>query len=463
MRQIHSCLRRTAFLLTATKEQCGPKTCAQTARFSGRQVLRRTAFLRAATKEHCGPETCAQTARFSGRQVLRFTGVLLVGLLCGCEPVRKSQELLLFPPPPAKPRIQFLTWASGAEEVEPARGTFAQFILGEEPARKRLINKPYGLAARDGVVYACDTKGLCICRLDFKNQKYSVMGADGPGRLRKPINIAIDPLGYKFVADPERKQVVVFGPDEKYVNAFDIPEPCRVVDVAVYENEIYVLDNDDTCQILVLDRTSGKVLRTFGGPGGEPDQFRIPNSLCVGPDGYVYVSDTHNWRILKLTRNGEPVWAKGTPGYRLGEFGRPRGIRAGPDGILYVVDGATEIVQMYNTDGQILMRFGGPGNVPGALGLPATVAIDAGSLPYFQKYLHKDFKAEYLVFVSSQFGAHLVSVYAFGAFPEGYQLKESEIATLPAPPDRHIGPVDSETPVTGPGDSESPPTRPARP
>ncbi|MEK6674894.1 MAG: hypothetical protein AABZ47_04475 [Planctomycetota bacterium] len=364
----------------------------------------------------------------------------------GCQrAARNNQPALFFPAPPEPPRIQFLTWASGADELEPRKGTFEDYILGKEPAAKRAIQKPYGIAVRDGVAYVCDTKGLSMCRLDFRQQAFSVFGVSGPGRLRKPLNVAMDSANYKFVVDSERKQIVVFGPEDQYVTAFDVPPPCRPVDVAVFENELFVLDNDETCQIVVLDRTNGTVLRTFGGPGGEPGQMRIPSSLAVSPDGFLYVSDTHNWRIQKLTRTGESVWAKGTPGYFLGQFGRPRGIRVGPDGVVYVVDGATEIVQMFDPNGQTLMRFGGPGDSPGALGLPSSVATDATSLPYFKNYVHEDFHVDYLLFVASQYGNHLVNVYAFGKFPDGYRLRESEIQSLPTPAVREgIGPVQGE-------------------
>ncbi|MCP4251151.1 MAG: hypothetical protein GY778_29285 [bacterium] len=368
----------------------------------------------------------------------------LAAVLAGCQTAGPTDEpLLFFPAPPDRPRIQFLTWASGADQVEPAKGSFEEFILGEEPVVKRAINKPYGVAARDGVAYVCDTKGLCLCKLDFKNQTYSIMGVRGAGRLRKPINITIDELGFKFVVDPDRKQVVVFGPDDRYTTAFDIPEPCHPVDVALYGNEIYVLDNDDTCQIVVLDRLTGEVLRTLGGPGGEAGQFKIPNSLAIGPDGYLYVSDTHNWRLQKLTRQGESVWVKGTPGYTLGRFGRPRGVRVAADGIVYLVDGATEIVQMFNPEGEVLMRFGGPGNIPGALGLPSTLAIDTTSIPYFKKFIHPDFDVEYLLFVVSQYGARLINVYAFGSFPDDYELPASQVIELPEiPMEEGIGPVE---------------------
>ncbi len=372
-------------------------------------------------------------------------------LAAGCQSAPKADSpVLLFPAPPAAPRVQFLTWASGADEIEQGKGAFERFVLGEEPTVKRAINKPYGLAARDGVVYVCDTKGLSLCRLDFANRTYSVLGHRGPGRLRKPINVVIDSLGYKFVADPLRKQIVVFSPDDAYVSAYDIPEPCHPVDLALYGDEIFVLDNDSTCQIVVLDRTSGELRYTFGKPGGEPGQFKIPNSIAIDAEGFVYISDTHNWRIQKLTRQGEPVWVKGGPGYMLGQFGRPRGIRIGPDGIIYVVDGATEIVQMFDSQGQVLMRFGGPGDLPGALGLPSSLAVDRSSIPHFKKYVHEDFNVDYLVFVASQYGARLINVYAFDSFPEGYQLSSLQVAPLPkVAVEEGMGPAEADEPPDG--------------
>ncbi len=384
------------------------------------------------------------------RMILALLAPLVGSLLTGCAAKGKTgTSWTFFPPPPAEPRVQFLTWASGADEVEAQHGAFAEFVLGREPAIKRAIQKPYGVAAQNGVIYACDTKGLAIGRMDFARKTFSVFGTSGPGRLRKPLNMAIDSLGYKFVVDSDRKQVVVFGADDSYVTAFDVPAPCHPVDLAVHEDELYVLDNDDSCQIVVMDRKSGEVLRTVGGPGGEPGQFKIPNSIAVSPDGFLYVSDTHNWRIQKLTLEGKPVWAKGGPGYQLGQFGRPRGIRVGPDGIVYVVDGATEIVQMFDPDGNVLMRFGGPGSAPGALGLPSTLAIDTTSLAHFQNLVHHAFRVEYLLFVASQYGEHLINVYAFGSFPPGYKMKESEIQSLPsAPIQEGIGPVQGdETPI----------------
>jgi sugar lactone lactonase YvrE len=380
--------------------------------------------------------------------------------ILGCKATSSgdSDRLLLFPQPPDKPRIQFLTWASGARQVGSTAWTLDEFLLGDEAVDRRRLNKPYGVAVHDGSVFVCDSKGLCVARMDFKNKKFSLFGFRGPGRLRKPLNIVVDSAGFKFVVDVVRKEIVVFGPDDRYVTAFAVPEPCHPVDVALHQNELFVLDNDSTPQVVVLDRQTGDVLRSFGSGGRGAGELHLPGSLCVGPDGYLYISDTMNWRIQKMTLAGEPVWQTGTPGYRLGQFGRPRGLRVGPDGTVYVVDGASELVQMFDEEGRLLMHFGGPGSTPGAMILPSSLAVDTSSIPYFQEYAHKSFDIDYLLFVVNQYGPHLINVYAFGSFPEGFRLSESEIGKLPDQiTDDGIGPVEGkEIPL----ESEAKPNHP---
>jgi len=381
---------------------------------------------------------------------------IILAVVAGCATGRDTPAaLVVFPAPPDPPRIQYLTWASSAEQVEGPISTVSKLALGDDPVNRPALDKPYGLAARDGVVYVCDTKLPGICRLDFKNHAFTIMGMTGPGKLRTPLNLVIDPLGYKFVADAQREQVVVFGPDDQYVTVFDLPKPCRPVDVALWEDELYVLDNDETCQVVVLNRTTSEVIRTFGALGEGPGEFRIPNSLSFDAEGNLYVSDTLNWRVQKLTHEGKPIWSRGGPGYRLGEFGRPRSVRVAPNDLVFVADAATEIVQMLNSDGEVLMHFGGPGTLPGTLVLPAGIAVDATSIPYFSKYIHKDFNAEYLVFVSSQYGPRLINVYAFGSFPEGYRLSRAQIATLPS-----TKPKKNTDAGTVPPDTQNPPGQP---
>ena len=79
------------------------------------------------------------------------------------------------------------------------------------------------------------------------------------------------------------------------------------------------------------------------------------------------------------------------------------------------MDAAFQRVQVFDSQGRVLMLFGGPGDEPGSLTLPAGICIDRTLLPHFADRIPPGFDAEYLVFVSDQFGAHRVGVYAFGS------------------------------------------------
>jgi hypothetical protein len=68
------------------------------------------------------------------------------------------------------------------------------------------------------------------------------------------------------------------------------------------------------------------------------------------------------------------------------------------------------------------------------MGVPAGIAIDRTSLPAFQKYVDKDFRAEYLLFVANQFGPNKIGVYAFGKSKTGdYAPPKRLPATRPSP------------------------------
>jgi len=53
------------------------------------------------------------------------------------------------------------------------------------------------------------------------------------------------------------------------------------------------------------DNTNGSVTADkFGGHGTSDGKFSDPMGIAIDEDGYVYVSDTGNARIQKLTANG---------------------------------------------------------------------------------------------------------------------------------------------------------------
>src|SRR5262249_34070880 len=48
----------------------------------------------------------------------------------------------------------------------------------------------------------------------------------------------------------------------------------------------------------------GRLLHSWGEPGGGPGQFRVPHGIAVGADGTVYVADRENSRVQLFTADG---------------------------------------------------------------------------------------------------------------------------------------------------------------
>jgi len=320
------------------------------------------------------------------------------------------QESIVFPPPPDTARIQFLTKISSSIDIVGQRKGLIKYILGEDPGLP--IIKPYGIAIRDGVIYICDTmlRGLEI--IDLKKATFRYFKPHGRGQLRKPINCTLDEDGYLYVADSERRQVVIYDPNLKYVGAIGGEKNSKPSDVKIFNDRIWVVDIKQH-KVKVYSKKTRKLIFSF--PDAKPGtkQFLFsPTNLDI-QDGRVYVSDFGDFKVKIYTLEGEYIGAVGSYGKALGQFVRPKGVAVDRDLNLYVVDAGFETIQIFNKNGKLLMFFGGPYKGPGFMWLPAKVVIDYDNLEYFQKYVDSDFHLKYLVLVSNQYGPDKINIYGF--------------------------------------------------
>jgi DNA-binding beta-propeller fold protein YncE len=348
-------------------------------------------------------------------------------LMAGCAaPVRKRDAAVYFPPAPELPRIQYLTFFNGLKDVEKQSG-FDRFVVGEKQDVR--LDKPYGVAIRDGKIYVCDTNSTVVV-FDLKNKTFgNLKGASGPGKLMQPINISIDRDGTKYVADPVRGQVVAYGPDDAYVKAYGAPGNWRPVDAVPFEDRLYVADVEHGT-VKVFDKASGESVKTIGNSGEPSEKLDRPTNLAFDGEGYLYVTDAGRFQVVKYDRDGHFKGSIGKVGDNIGHFARPKGIAVDREGRLYAVDASFNNVQIFNKDGRLLMFFGESGDNPGNFTLPAKVAIDYDNLQYFKDYLEPGFEADYLVLVTSQFGSRFVNVLAFGREKGKAYPTEEEILRL---------------------------------
>jgi sugar lactone lactonase YvrE len=336
--------------------------------------------------------------------------LVLASLACA-TPARRQEAPVFFPPAPELPRIQFLVSIKGLKDVE-QQSSFNRFVVGERQDVR--LDKPYGIAMHDGRIYVCDTNASVVV-FDLKEKRYGPLpGAAGPGRLIQPINISIDTYGTKYVADPGRGQVVTFDRDDAYQNAYGTPGAWRPVDAVAWEDRIYVADPANGV-VKVFDKTTGEPVRSIGDAGEPQERLDRPTNLAFDKDGYLYVTDAGRFQVIKFDRDGHYKSTFGQPGDNLGHFARPKGIALDRDGRLYAVDASFNNVQVFNRDGRLLMFFGEGGDKAGQFLLPAKVSIDYDDVPYFQQYAGPQFRIDYLILVTSQFGERSISVFGYGA------------------------------------------------
>jgi hypothetical protein len=221
---------------------------------------------------------------------------------------------------------------------------------------------------------------------------------------------------------------MIYDKSKRFIKAFGASKQFRPVDVAVFQDRLYVLDIEDH-EVEVLDKQTGEFIDVIGEPGGEEGQFFKPTNLAVDREGNLYVSDTVNCRVQEFDREGNFLLSIGRCGDEPSEFARPKGIAVDEDGFIYIVDAAFQNVQIFTPEGEPALFFGGGGgfDVPGALWLPAGIALDKSLIPVIDSIRHPDFEVKYLILVASQFGPPYISIYAFGDARPGTPLAKGDI------------------------------------
>jgi DNA-binding beta-propeller fold protein YncE len=346
-----------------------------------------------------------------------FLLVAVIGLtsLAGCATAPPEMEgVKFYPPLPQRPKLQFLLAISSEEDIGVRQGPFMEFLLGQPTSDKRL-GKSYDIASTEGKIYVLDRRYNKLVIIDLAKREFDYLQDERMGTLADPSGIWVSEDDVKYIADMKRKQVVVFGRENEFLRTYGGPDLFdKPVDVAVYENTVYVLDMEQN-KIFALDKASGKPKWTIGELGHGEGQFANPTQLVVDYQGNIFVNDAFNFRVEKFDRNGTFMKAYGFLGDALGAFARPKGIDIDRDGHLYVVDAAFENVQIFNAEtGQLLLFFGGPGEAPGNMYLPAGIHIDYRNVDYFSNFVDKDFRLKYLVYVGNMFGTKKLNVYGFG-------------------------------------------------
>lgn len=357
------------------------------------------------------------------RRLLEFLAlsvlIILLALLSGCGGRQPAVEAptLLFPAPPAQARVQYLKSISTPADLPKKRSGFAEFVLGEEPVRY-VLAKPISSALSGSKLYIADTILNTVMMYDLgTGESRPLLGDRGIGKIQQANHVTIDDEGRIYVSDKLRHAVLVYGPDEAFIQAFGRVKEVSPICAAVSDTEIYVTDVEEH-EIEVWDKQTGELKRTIGGLGREPGQFFTPTWISLDRDGNLYVTDTGMFRVQKLSPQGDSLKVIGEHGNQLGDFAWPKGMDVDDLGRIYVTDTRFANVQVFDPEGRLLIFFGGPGPERGNLDLPAGLKVyPFPDVPLLKQRLAPNFDPEFLVIVISQKGAGYVNFYAVASDP----------------------------------------------
>ena len=89
----------------------------------------------------------------------------------------------------------------------------------------------------------------------------------------------------------------------------------------------------------------------WGGEGDGPGQFKFPEAVALDAQGNIYVADSRNHRVQRLTTQGAYSAAWGSAGTAPGQFNSPQGVAIDAQGVLYVADTDNNRLQRINLAG----------------------------------------------------------------------------------------------------------------
>ena len=215
-----------------------------------------------------------------------------------------------------------------------------------------------------------------------------------PGFLASPAGLAMSPEGDLWVADAGNHRVqklrvlredisavlgqplLVLGRRGSGSGEFESPSGVAVDS----RGNLYVADTGNH-RVQKLS-PQGRHLASWGGRGSGPRQFESPMGIAVGPGNVVYVADSGNHRVQAFDAAGRLLRHWGSRGRKAGQFETPLGLAVDAAGNVYIADSGNDRIQKLDPRGRPLAAVGCPGTGSGELRRPVALAFDRDGYLY---------------------------------------------------------------------------------
>jgi len=234
-----------------------------------------------------------------------------------------------------------------------------------------------------------DTGNNRILETDPSGNVIQILDAADGLPLAQPMAIATDGRRL-YVANSLASQVLILDPSGRLEGSVKLEAgpgeaAPRPIGIAVRPDGTVLLSDANNHRILFLD-SAGHLLKTVGAGtrAGGRDGFNVPAAIALDKAGNIYVTDTLNGRVVKLSPEGVYLQEFGRLGDTAGSLGRPKGVAVDESGRVFVSDGLQAAIEVFAPDGTYLGMIGRKDPADPAAGslfeAPGALLIEDGEL-----------------------------------------------------------------------------------
>jgi DNA-binding beta-propeller fold protein YncE len=208
----------------------------------------------------------------------------------------------------------------------------------------------------------------------------------GNGRFSKPRAMVIDRNDLLYIVDMTAR-IQVFDTDGRFVRGWQTPQWAtgKPTGLSIAPDGNLLVADTHYYRVLTYS-PEGELLtdQTLGGTLGQgPGEFGFVTDAVRDAAGNYYVSEYGEWdRVQKFSPQRDFIKHWGGHGSEPGQFLRPQHLELDDRGRLWVADACNHRIQVFDEQGQFLTMWGTPGAEPGQLYYPYCLVLDGAGHVY---------------------------------------------------------------------------------